>query len=250
MSVVPGQPRGDRERCPFCFPASVSPRQLLATSEHFYLLAPAGQIVEGFLCVLTHSCRDGPDRLRCLDDMPTSWVDELHVMEEMIRQFYASAYGAPVLFYEHGRGGGGASSPASGDFVFHPHLCALPGPLEVHSVLRRRLAWRRSPNWGSVRRELGPQPYLYVHSEYGGPDTDAVVYFGRDELEREHLESLSLKRLLVEANALAAAADWRKYPGNTELEAVSKRFESWYVRTFRRTSDVWLERSASEPTGR
>ena len=235
----------EREGCPFCHPASVSPRQLLATSEHFYLLAPAGQLVEGFLCVLTHSCRDAPDRLRCLDDIPEHWAAELHSMEEMIRCFYRSAYGVPALFYEHGRGGGGASSLPGGDFVFHPHLCALPGPLAVHAALRRRLGWRPSPAWGSIRAEIGPQPYLYIHTDYGAPDDEPLVYFGRDEQERQYLESLSLNRLLAEENALTVAPDWRAYPGNRELVALSTQFEDWYARTFRRASDVWLEPSGS-----
>ena len=229
------------ERCPFCSPIAASPRQLLVSGEHFYVLAPAGQIVEGFLGVFTHSCRDSVSRLRCLDDIPRHCVRELRELQSMIAEFYEASYRAPAMFYEHGRGGSGTSSLPGGHFVFHPHLCAMPGPLSVHAALRRHLEWQPAPGWGQIRASIGKRPYLFVETPYEPSCPEPLVYFGPDLQGRQFLDQLSLKRLLVDENSLRTDSDWRKYPGTSELRALCERFERWYVNKFKRPSDDWLD---------
>jgi hypothetical protein len=213
-------------RCPFCFPAAIAPHQLLATTEHFYVLAPAGQITEGFVGIMTHTCRDVPSRLRCLDDVPVHWVEELDALRALVVRFYRDVYRAPAVFWEHGRGGGDRSALPGGDFVFHPHLCALPGPLTVHEPLRERFpSICPAPTFPLIRDAIGRRPYLYVHTVGSEP----VVY--------HEIGHLSLKELLVEANGLVTDANWRRYPGERELRDLVTKFNAWYLAHHRRRAD-------------
>lgn len=231
--------RASDTRCPFCFPAAIAPHQLLVMSEHFHLLALAGQVVEGFLGIMTNACRDGPTRLRCIDDIPVQWVDELEALIGLVARFYLEAYGAPALLYEHGRGGGGRSSLPGGDFVFHPHLCAVPGNLTLHEPLRARFAHRGPVRLSEVRTVIGRRPYLYVHTPADACYPDPTVYYAEDPTG-DQPETLSLKQLLIDANSLDADADWRRSPGQRELANLVDRFNAWYAPRFRRPGDPRL----------
>jgi hypothetical protein len=228
-------------RCPFCFPAAIAPNQLLATTEHFYLLAPVGQIIEGFLGIMTHVCRDHPVRLRCLDDIPAQWVGELTALRELVARFFRDVYQAPTLFYEHGRGGGHLSSFPGGDFVFHPHLCALPGDVGIHEVLQPRFQFRRAPQFPTIRAEIGHRPYLYVHTPGGSRCREPVVYHGMDVDSDECVSGLSLKKVLVEVSSIGTDSDWRRYPGERELVDLVDKFNHWYATAFRRQADPRLD---------
>lgn len=227
-------------RCPFCFPAAIAPQQLLVVTEHFHVLALAGQIVEGFVGIMTHACRDGSARLRCMDDVPMLWVDELDALIELVIRFFREVYGAPTLFYEHGRGGGGQSSLPGGDFKFHPHLCALPGNLKVHEVLRARFSYRSKVWFSALRTVIGSRPYLYVHTPAAARYPEPTVYYAVNDRTAADIEGLNLKRLLIELNGIDAIADWRRYPGERQLASLVEKFNSWYVTSFRRRSDPYL----------
>jgi hypothetical protein len=227
-------------RCPFCFPAAIAPSQLLVATEHFYLLAPVGQIVEGFLAIMTHSCRDASPRLRCLDDIPTAWVSEMNAMRDVITSFYRDVYDAPVLFYEHGRGGGYDSSLPGGDFVFHPHLCALPGDLDIHQPLQAHYSFLAAQQFPTVREQIGRRPYIYVHTPAGIRQPEPLIYYEPGDGGDERVARLSIKALLVEANSLERDSAWRRYPGERELADLIDRFNVWYTMGFRRPSDPRL----------
>jgi hypothetical protein len=226
-----------KTRCPFCFPAAITPHQLLVATEHFHVLALAGQLVEGFLGIMTHACRDGPTRLRCMDDISVRSVGELEALIELVVTFYHDEYGAPALLYEHGRGGGGRSSLPGGDFVFHPHLCALPGNLEIHGELRTCFSHRSPARLSTLRTVIGSRPYLYIHTPESARYPQPTVYYAADDRMAAHMEGISVKHLLVELNALDAVVDWRRYPGEREMASMVAKFTSWYVATYRREGD-------------
>lgn len=222
------------KRCPFCFPARIAPAQLLVSTEHFYLLAPAGQVVEGFLCIMTHACREAPTRLRCVDDIPLAVVPDLSALQQLVEDFYRDVYQVPPVFYENGRGGGRESSFPGGDFTFHPHLCALPGPLTVHEPLRARFDWHVAEDYPHVRRHIGGRPYLYVDSRCDEAHNGPVVYYSHDESGDSDLIRLSLKELLAKANSLAVDGNWRTHPGRAEMASLISKFGEWYSSVFER----------------
>jgi hypothetical protein len=224
-------------RCPFCFPAAITPHQLLVATEHFHVLALVGQLVEGFLGIMTHVCRDGSTRLRCMDDISVRSVGELEALIELVVAFYHREYGARALLYEHGRGGGGRSSLPGGDFVFHPHLCALPGDLEIHDELRARFSYRFPARLSMLKAVIGSRPYLYVHTPESARHPEPTVYYATDDRMAADLEGISVKHLLIELNAIDAVADWRRCPGEREMASLVAKFTSWYADTYRRRGD-------------
>lgn len=231
LSLPFGERRSRPPRCLFCAPAAISPSQLLMTTEHFYLLAPVGQVVEGYLFIATHICRDEPQRLRCMTDVPEGWNDELASVIQMVRDFYGEVYGTPALFYEHGRGGGTQSSFTDEDYAFHPHLCALPGRFGAHRMLDGLLASGPCDGLAGIRQVVGTQPYLYAHDTADEVHPEPIVYWSADG-DCEGVNRLRFKRLLAGANGLGERWDWRTYPGIEERDALIGKFTQWYEERF------------------
>lgn len=217
--------------CLFCYPAAISPRQLLVATDNFYVLAPIGQVIEGFLSIFTKTCQDEPVRLRCFDDLPGSWKPEVEELKSLIQDFYRDTYSAPAVFYEQGRGGGSRSRFLEERYSYHPHLCALPGPLEIHGALRERFPLNASAEFPDIRSAIGRRPYIFVHSPADPKIPDPVVYADPDEADS--VERFRLKKALVECNGLSNGWDWRDDPGDKELELLVDKFDAWYTTRFR-----------------
>ena len=224
--------RHDDPRCPFCLPPEFYPRQLLLATPHFYVLAAGGQIVEGFVCIVTHEHRDEPKRLRCIADVEPGALDELVLLQSLISEFYADAYAAPPLFYENGRGGGTADRHPSAGFEFHPHLCALPGQYDLHGPLARAYESRTLTSLGDIRKDLGTVPYLYVHSSADPQYPDPTVYVARTAEGEREIVSASLRDVLALHNERCRSRDWHVEPGLDDLNATIANFDRWYSGTF------------------
>lgn len=222
----------DGPRCLFCFPAAISPSQLLVSTPNFYLLAPVGQVVEGYLSIMTRACHDTPFRLRCFDDVLEEWFPEIETLQSLITGFYSDVYDAPPVFYEHGRGGGGASAFAEEDYAFHPHLCSLPGSLRIHEPLSELFASSPAPLPG-LREQIGFRPYIYVHTPFDAGHQEPLAYFTADDPADGRVTGFRLKKLLVDANGLDSGWDWRTHPGESELNSLIERFTDWYTSKFR-----------------
>lgn len=235
------------ERCPFCFPAAIDPQQLLVATESFYLLAPRGQIVEGYLSITTHVCADTPHRLRCIDDVPDAGVDDLERLRDLVTRFYAETYRAPPVFYEHGRGGGTRSTHVTEGFAFHPHLCALPGPMTIHEPLQDLGLHPALADFPRLRTAIGRRPYFYVHTP-GDPASPApTAYVAAETVAQEHIQRVSIKRLLVDVNGLEGEWDWRVDAPEERLDSVCARFRSWYARTYHFARQTVREHVSASP---
>jgi len=223
--TIPLPARMPATRCLFCPPVAIRPSQLLTTTPHFYLLAPRGQLVEGYLSIVTHECGDEP-RLRSFADVPDTWQTELSWLCQVVRAFYVDAYQADTLFYEHGRGGGGASAFHDGSYSLHPHLCSLPGVWSAEQHLHAEFDGIPA-TLQTLRESVGDQPYVYIESSPGlgtafcntGPDGSSV-------------ESLRIKEVLGRRNGISECVDWRVEPGMDRLERLVARFHEWYSRNY------------------
>ena len=210
--------------CPFCFPAAVYPGQVLAVSDAFYLLAPLGQIREGFLAVMTHTCGDVPRRMRCMADLDPGAFGQLAAFNDMVSAFYRHAYDDGALFYENGRGGGTVSRHPVGGFGFHPHVCALPGDYDLHPYLAARFMAFEVRDLDDVRARIGRNPYLYVEPAGGV----ARVYVGEGVDGRDLLLRTSLKDVLSDNYPELTGGHWRTTPGLDEMWSTIEKFEWWY----------------------
>lgn len=192
---------------------------------NFFVLAPEGQVKEGFLSIFTHRCQDGPRRLRCMDDIDASWSAELAALTAMVRRFYADVYAMPALFYEQGRGGGTRSHFEDEDFWFHPHLCALPSSYNPAAELDARYERHVVEGVGHIRDRCGRRPYLFVGGDGVTTKDHAWTTAPGSAVP---VERFKLKRAVVEAEGLPTSADWRVFPGREEIDLLVAKFDHWY----------------------
>lgn len=225
--VRPASNTGEHgEYCSLCLPSPLEKNQILMVTEHLYLLAPRGQIMEGYLSINTRQCGDTPIRLRCLDDLPDDWIGELHRAQDTLVAFYRDVYRSPPTFYEHGRGGGTRRAHVSESYPFHPHLCAAPGNLEIHGRLESQFDYIDGVTFPHVREVVGPRAYLYVDTPGDAARARPRAYFTTAD-EDEVLQTYSIKKSLVLDNALSGEWDWRAKPTEPALDRVIAKFARW-----------------------
>ena len=203
--------------CVYCLEnALLTPPQVLLHGANLYLCAPRGQLTEGFLAVAPYRC------IGCLAMLPPDWYAELEQMERVVASFYADTYGVvDATFYEQGRAGGGATAEQAGGFPLHAHLCSLPLPPDLDSVLRKYRHARIS-DWRELPTAAEGSPYVYVSS--GGVRS---VYVARDADDRAELERLRLKPEIAALMGVPERGYWRDYPGDEELERLAAKFARW-----------------------
>ena len=197
-------------------------RQILLRGRHFFLCAPRGQIVEGYLVIAPLSCTGS------LSALPLSWFPELNLMKSVVSAFYREAYGVTdETIYEQGRAGGGARIDVVGGFPHHTHLCCLPLAVDLHTFLGQRY----------VRKNLsGPQelsfvvpdcPYVYTDGPDSGGLHKRCVYVPATDEGRLELERIRLKPVIATLIGLPERGNWRTYPGDRELESLLGRFKAF-----------------------
>src|SRR3954453_5015586 len=144
--------------CVFCLPTgALRDDQILARGDDVYVCAPRGQLVEGFLAAAPYACTGA---LSCLPPAPLA---ELERVAGAVTSFYRDAYGCrSPLFYEQGRGGGGASLDAEAAFPLHAHLCALPLDVDLHAVVGDRFKAVEISSLQDLPATAAQSPYLYI----------------------------------------------------------------------------------------
>ena len=108
----PVDPDNLRKFCLFCDPvAQRQGDQVLLRSDHFYLFAGLGPIVEGYIIIAPNHCEIEQGGLSTLSDASGDLLDELLFLRGLVFSFYKEAYGTEGgLCFEHGRAG---TSPCS-----------------------------------------------------------------------------------------------------------------------------------------
>jgi diadenosine tetraphosphate (Ap4A) HIT family hydrolase len=95
------------ESCLFCNPALYGQeKQVLLRSDHFYIFAGLGPIIEGYLIIVPYQCKMSDNIFRSISDLSNDDLDELSFLRNLISEFYKDTYGHPGLSFEHGRAGG------------------------------------------------------------------------------------------------------------------------------------------------
>src|SRR4051812_31049995 len=146
--------------CVYCLDTNViEDRQVLARSDNFYVCAPRGQLVEGYLAIAPYRC------IGCLAMLPRDCFAELVSIQRLIRDYYRDVYGVgQPVFYEQGRAGGGANAQDVGGFPLHAHLCCLPIAADVHGLLEPRYGKRKLSGLHDLPGEITHDPYVLVES--------------------------------------------------------------------------------------
>lgn len=196
--------------------------QVLLQGRHFYLCAPKGQMVEGYLVIAPHSC------IGSLSAIPVSWFPELNQMKSVVSAFYQEVYGATDgTLYEQGRAGGGVRIDEVGGFPHHAHLCCLPLAVDLHTFLGQQYIRKTVCGPEELSLVVPDCPYVYLE----GRDSEGLhkrcVYVSTTDRGRRELEQMRLKLTIATLVGLPDRGNWRIYSGRRELERLIGRFTAF-----------------------
>jgi hypothetical protein len=211
------------KRCVYCLDTrTLRADQVLAKGRFVYLCAPRGQLVEGYLALAPYDCTPSLSRL------PSTHLEELAALRAIVAAFYHDVYGvAEPIFYEQGRGGGGASVDEDGNFPLHAHLCGLPLRLDLHEYLRHQYVEVEVASLQDLPNATAGNPYLYLECA-GRERYCRCIYVAGSAVERNQLERNRFKPWLARLAGLTGRGDWRTHPGDLELASLIGRFRTWH----------------------
>jgi ATP adenylyltransferase len=176
------------------------PCRVVYEDEHFVVMPPLGEFMEGGLLLLTR------EHILSLAHLPAAQFEHLERLLQAIRRALVQCWGVAPLVFEHGpapgRGKGGCC-------VDHAHLNIFPAPVQVHPHLegRMNLSLCSLSQMAKLRRaEFG---YLFVQ------ENDGVrrAYDGRD------VPTQLVRRIITSQLGLPDRWHWRDYLGREELFA-------------------------------
>jgi ATP adenylyltransferase len=204
-------PRGHVSQCPFCaelqgneptiFSEMMRGRlssRILYQDEHFVVMPPLGQFIEGGLLLLARS------HILSFAYLPAELFDRLERLLEVISQVLQQRWGVAPLIFEHGP----APERTKGVCcVDHAHLNIFPARLYLHPHLSNRMGFPI----GSLaelsqlkRAEFG---YLFVQENDGK----------RRAYDAECVPTQLVRRIISTEIGMPERWHWRDYPGIDQL---------------------------------
>lgn len=212
--------------CPFCKPKETFSSQLLLVGRHFYMIAPKGQMVEGYIFIAPFYCQSPSHYFGCFAHIRQEQVPELRLMRKIVGDFYQSCYGGvPGIYYEQGKAGAGDVWNPSGRFRYHAHFCCFPLALNLHPILSQKFPFEAIDDYGQIPVVARDMPYWYVEC------LDASgVYVKRiyDVSGTDYQEHTFIRPIIAQEIGLPERANWRNYVGDAEIEATVAKFAAWF----------------------
>jgi inosine/xanthosine triphosphate pyrophosphatase family protein/diadenosine tetraphosphate (Ap4A) HIT family hydrolase len=176
------------------------PSRVVYEDEHFVVMPPLGEFMEGGLLLLTR------EHILSLARLPPAQFDHLERLLQAIQRALVKIWGVAPLVFEHGPAPDWSKGVCCVD---HAHLNIFPAPVQV----RPHLAGRMNLSLGSLsemaklrRAEFG---YLFVQENDGA----RRAYDGRD------VPTQMVRRIITSQLGLPERWHWRDYVGRDELLA-------------------------------
>lgn len=226
--------------CLFCNPKIHGQEGLvLLRTPHFYLFAPLGAIINGYIIITPYSCTKG---IMSMSELPINQINEVYKLRELVSQFYLFKYGHPGLSFEHGRAGSCLISKHGTKHCYHGHLCCFPGivdndlglPIKEGFYLWEAVAdYRQVETNGlyDLKEKVKSLPYLFIE-HYIKTNTESQQYIRKSKAviinNEDKLESQYLRKILAYRIDQYELWDWREHPKLNEAKKVVKEFKHWY----------------------
>jgi inosine/xanthosine triphosphate pyrophosphatase family protein/diadenosine tetraphosphate (Ap4A) HIT family hydrolase len=176
------------------------PSRVVYEDEHFVVMPPLGEFMEGGLLLLTR------EHILSLSHLPPAQFEHLEKLLKAIERALVKCWGVAPLVFEHGPAPDWSKGVCCVD---HAHLNIFPARVQVHP----RLAGRMHFSLGSLsemaklqRAEFG---YLFVQEN----DGTRRAYDGRE------VPTQLVRRIITEQLGLPERWHWRDYVGRDELLA-------------------------------
>jgi len=174
------------------------PSRIVYEDEHFIVMPPLGEFMEGGLLVLTR------EHILSLAHLTPAQFDRLERLLSAIQKVLVKHWGVAPLVFEHG------PAPDWGKGVCcvdHAHLNIFPAPVQVHPHLAERInfSFRPLAELAQLRRaEFG---YLFVQEN----DDTRRAYDGRD------VPTQLVRRIIATQLGILDRWHWRDYLGREEM---------------------------------
>jgi XTP/dITP diphosphohydrolase len=176
------------------------PGRVVYEDEHFVVMPPLGEFMEGGLLLLTR------EHILSLARLPPAQFDHLERLLQAIRRALVKCWGVAPLVFEHGPA---PDSSKGACCVDHAHLNIFPAPVQIHPHLagRMNLLLGSLSEMAKLRRaEFG---YLFVQENDGA----RRAYDGRD------VPTQMVRRIITSQLGMPERWHWRDYIGRDELLA-------------------------------
>lgn len=168
--------------------------------EHFVVMPPLGEFMEGGLLLLTR------EHILSLAHLPPARFAHLEKLVRAIDQALFKRWGVAPVIFEHG------PAPEWGKGVCcvdHAHLNIFPAAVEVHSHLAERMHLALGPLADLAKLRRAEFGYLFVQENNGA----RRAYDGRD------VPTQLVRRVITAQMGFPERWHWRDYLGQDELVA-------------------------------
>lgn len=235
------------ENCYFCFEFSLSiPGQLsffqncfpgidrvLLETDHFVVVPTVGQIVEGYLIIVTKK------HYLSMGHLPPSMYAELRWVSDQTSRVLQGVYGIDCIQFEHGPVG---PSQSGGSCVNHAHLHVVPIDLDAsvdiipHLALMETVEIDEYP--ASAQRMLTRnKSYLYIKPSEGNTNGAILV-------DATGLPSQYMRRIIAKIVGKPDEWDWAVFVGERELLACLEKLRPLFAQLKNPFSTVEENRNA------
>jgi len=211
-----GQPQCSRApvgQCPFCdeleddsdtiFSEMMGERlrsRVLYEDEHFVVMPPLGEFMEGGLLLLSR------EHLLSFAHLPAPLFEHLERLMQAIGRVLLQRYGVPPLFFEHGPAPEWSKGVCCVD---HAHINIFPAAVRLHPHLAERMNFPLPALAGLARLQRSEFGYLFIQEN----DGSRRVYDG-------HLVPTQLvRRVIASAIGCPERWHWRDSPCADQLLA-------------------------------
>jgi inosine/xanthosine triphosphate pyrophosphatase family protein/diadenosine tetraphosphate (Ap4A) HIT family hydrolase len=182
------------------------PSRILYEDEHFIVMPPLGEFMEGGLLLLTR------EHILSLAHLPPAQFARLERLLEAIQRVLVKHWGVAPLIFEHG------PAPDSGKGVCcvdHAHLNIFPAPVCVHPHLAERMHFSLGSISELARLRCAEFGYLFIQEN----DGTRRAYEGRN------VPTQLVRRIITNELGLPGRWHWRDYIGQAELLATYKTLQ-------------------------
>jgi inosine/xanthosine triphosphate pyrophosphatase family protein/diadenosine tetraphosphate (Ap4A) HIT family hydrolase len=209
-----GQPPSSRAlagQCPFCaeledefntvFSEMMGERlrsRVLYEDEHFVVMPPLGEFMEGGLLLLSRK------HLLSFAHLPALLYEHLERLMQAIGRVLLRRYGVPPLFFEHGPAPEWSKGVCCVD---HAHINIFPAPVRLHPHLAERMNFRLPSLGGLARLQRSEFGYLFIQEN----DGSRRVYDG------QLIPTQLVRRIITSAIGCPERWHWRDFPGGDQL---------------------------------
>jgi inosine/xanthosine triphosphate pyrophosphatase family protein/diadenosine tetraphosphate (Ap4A) HIT family hydrolase len=199
--------------CPFCaefekdslniFTSMMGDRlpcRVVYEDEHFVVMPPLGEFMEGGLLLLTR------EHILSLAHLPPAQFDHLERLLQAIQRALVKCWGVAPLVFEHGPAADWSKGVCCVD---HAHLNIFPAPVQLHPHLAGRLNFSLGSLSELTKLQRAEFGYLFVQES----DGTRRAYDGRD------VPTQMVRRIITSQLGLPERWHWRDYIGRDELLA-------------------------------